>query len=302
MFDLLIIGAGPAGMSAAIYAARKKMNFLVISRDVGGQGSWSFCVENYPGVRKMSGIKLMKQFRRQLKEYDVKLKDDEAVKSIEKLEKGFRIATDKGSYEAKTIIITSGKNPKRLNVQGEEKFLGSGVAYCAVCDSPYFKDKDVAVVGGGNSGLDAVLHLDSYANRIYLIEVLPELNGDPLLVERIQKNDKVKIFTKTKILEITGDKTVDGIKIEQSGKEEVLDVQGVFIETGQIPNTDFIEGLVKLNEFGEIVVDRGNMTSVQGIFAAGDVTDIPKKQIVVAAGEGAKALLYAWDYLKRQSD
>jgi alkyl hydroperoxide reductase subunit F len=301
MLDLIIIGAGPAGISAAIYAARKKMNFLVISKDVGGQASWSFCVENYPGTGKKSGMELMKGFRSQLESYDVELKNGEDVKEIGKLENGgFRIITDKANYDTRTIIITTGKNPRRLKVQGEEKFTGSGVAYCAVCDSPYFKGKDVAVVGGGNSGLDAIFHLESYANRIYLIELLPELNGDPLWVEKIRKNEKVQTFVKTKILEISGDKTVNSIRIEHDGKEEVLDVQGVFVEIGQISNTGFVKDLVKLNQIGEIVIDKRNMTSIEGIFAAGDVTDIPQKQIVVAGGEGAKALLSAWDYLKRQ--
>jgi len=298
MYDLIIIGAGPAGITAAIYAARKKMNFLLVSKDFGGQAGWSFCVDNYPGIPNLSGIDLVKKFRKHLKDYDVKILDEE-IRGIKIIENEFEIVTNNGSYDTKTIIVATGKNPRRLNVPGEEKFFGSGVAYCAVCDSPYFKDKDVAIIGGGNSGLDAVFHLEKYANKIYLIELAQKLSGDPILVDSVKKIDKVKIFTGTKVLEIIGDKSVSGIKIEQNREQKIMNVQGVFVEIGQIPNTKFVEDLVKLNEHEEIVIDKNNMTNVPGIFAAGDATEIKDKQIIIASGEGAKALLSVWNYLQR---
>jgi len=296
MFDLIIIGAGPAGITAAIYAARKMMNFLLMSKDVGGQVGWSFCVDNYPGFPRLSGVDLVKKFRKHLKEFSVKVKEGDA-KEIKKINNGFEVVTNDKSYETKTVIIASGKTPRHLDIPGEEKFLGSGVAYCAVCDSPYFNGKDVAIIGGGNAALDAVFHLENYANKIYL--VVRNLTAEPFLIERIKKIGKVEVLTDTKVLEIVGDKSVSGVRIEQDGKQKILNVQGVFVEIGQVPNTKFVNNLVKLNESEEIIIDKDNMTNVPGIFAAGDVTDVKEKQIVISAGEGAKAVLSAWDYLKR---
>jgi alkyl hydroperoxide reductase subunit F len=299
MIDLIIVGGGPAGITAAIYAARKKMNFLLITKDTGGQASWSFDTDNYPGFRHISGLKLMEKFEEHLKDYNIQMKLDEDAAEIKKISNGFEIVTNKNSYQTKTVLICSGKIPKRLNVSGEEKFLGSGVAYCAVCDAPFFKDKVVAVVGGGNSAVDAVFHLENIAKKIYLINIEPKPCCDEILHEKVEKIDKVEILNDAKINEIMGVDSVTGIKIEQYGNQKIIDVDGAFIEIGFIPNTSFASGLVKLNECGEIVIDNKNMTSVPGIFAAGDVTDVSGKQLVIAAGEGAKALLSVANYLKR---
>jgi len=299
MFDLIIVGGGPAGITAAIYAARKKLNFFLISKDIGGQASWSFDIDNYPAHRHISGLKLMEKFEEHVKGYDVDMKLDEDVEEIKKSSNGFEIVTNKGSYQAKTVMISSGKIPRRLNIPGEEKFLGSGVAFCAVCDAPFFKGKTVAIIGDGNSALDAVFHLENIAKKIYVVCMGPKLCGDEILCEKVGETEKVEILSNTKITEIIGGDSVSGIKLEQNNDQKIINVDGVFVEIGFVSNTSFVNGLVELNECGEIVVDKNNMTSVPGIFAAGDVTDVQGKQLVISAGEGAKALLSVVNYLQR---
>jgi alkyl hydroperoxide reductase subunit F len=299
MLDLTIVGGGPAGITAAIYAARKKMDFLMITKDIGGQASWSFDTDNYPGFRHVSGMKLMEKFEEHLKNYNVDVKIDEDVKEIKKISDGFEVFTSKANYHTKTLIICSGKIPRRLNIPGEEKFLGSGVAYCVVCDAPFFKDKTVAVIGDANSALDAVLHLEKIAKKIYLVCIGPGLCGDEILCEKVSSLGNVEIVSSAKITEIFGDEAVTGIKVEQNGNQKIIEVDGVFVEIGFVPNTGFANGLVELNKNGEIIIDSTNMTSVPGIFAAGDVTDVSGKQLVIAAGEGAKALLSVVKYLQR---
>ena len=299
MFDLIIVGGGPAGITAAIYAARKRMNFLLITKDIGGQASWSFDTDNYPGFRHISGLKLMEKFEEHAKDYNVEMKLDEDVKEIKKISNGFEIVTSKGSYQTKTIIISSGKIPRRLNILGEEKFLGSGVAYCVVCDAPFFKDKAVAIIGDANSALDAVLHLENIAKKIYVVCIGPKLCADEVLCEKVKRIEKVEILNDTKITEIVGDETVTGIKVEQDGNQKIINVDGVFVEIGFVPNAGFVNDLVELNKHGEIAIDSTNMASVPGIFAAGDVTNVSGKQLIIAAGEGAKALLSVVDYLQR---
>ncbi len=302
MYDLIIVGAGPGGMTAAIYAARRKIKFLVISLDVGGQMSWSPEVENYPGFEHISGFELTKEFIDHTKKYKVKVKQEEVLK-IEKKEKKCYITTKKRIYESKAVIIISGKKPKKLNVPGEEKFLGKGLTYCVTCDAPLYKKKRVIVVGGGNSGLEAALYLSVYAKKVYIVESSKKLFGDSYLINRILKNKKIKLVTNSKIKEIVGDKNVKGIKYDHLGKEKMLKAKGIFVEIGLITQADFID--CKKNENGEIMISRStknneeNLTSIPGVFAAGDVTDIPAKQIVVAAGEGAKAVLASLEYVAK---
>lgn len=275
------------------------MNFLLITKDTGGQANWSFDTDNYPGLRHMSGLKLMEKFDEHLRGYGVEIKLDEDVKEIKKVPSGFEVVTNKGSYQTKTVLICAGKIPKRLNIPGEEKLLGSGVAFCAVCDAPFFKDKTVAVVGGGNSAIDAVFHLENIAKKIYLVCIEQRPICDETLYDKVKKIDKIEILNGAKVTEIIGDETVTGIKIEFNEGKKNIDVDGVFIEVGFVPSTSFVKNLVKLNDFGEIIIDNKSMTSVPGVFSAGDVTDVSGKQIVIAAGEGAKALLSVANYLKR---
>jgi alkyl hydroperoxide reductase subunit F len=302
IYDLIIVGAGPGGMTAAIYAARRKLKFCIISLDIGGQMSWSPEVANYPGTTSCTGIELTKNFYEHLKEYKIKIKQEEIVK-ISKKGKACITKTKNNSYESKAVIIATGKSPKKLGVPGEDKFLGKGVNYCATCDAPLYKNKMVAVVGGGNSGLESALFLSKYAKKVYLLHIGKTLSGEPYLKDKISANHKISIFTEAKTKEILGGKSVTGLKYEKDGKEKIMKVDSVFVEIGLITKADFTDA--KKNKWGEVMLFRStktheeNMTSIPGIFAAGDCTDVPVKQIVVAAGDGAKAALASFDYINK---
>jgi len=296
MFDLVIVGAGPAGIAASIYAARKKMKFLVIAKDIGGQAAWSGDIENYIGYQFITGPELVGKFEEHMRKYNIELKENEEVIELKRSNDRVRVSTGKGVYEAKTAIVASGKRSRELGVPGELEFKNRGLTYCATCDAPLFAEKDVAVIGGGNSALDAVLQLVQIAKYIYLINITSALGGDAIMREKVTNSKKVSILNGTRVTAVLGDKMVTGIKIEREGKEERLPVQGIFVEIGLIPNSEFAKELEK-NELGEINVNCRTETNIPGIFAAGDVTDVPQKQIIVAAGEGAKAALMAFRYL-----
>lgn len=297
MYDLIIIGAGPAGITAAIYAARKKMNFIVVTKDIGGQVTRSWEIENYTGYQYLTGGELTQKFEEHVKKFNVDIKEEEVI-WVGKTNNFFTVKTGSGVYQAKTIIIASGRKPKELGVPGERKFRNRGVTYCATCDAPLFAGKDVAVIGGGNSGLEAVLQLMRIANKIYLIEAGPELKADDVLKEKAMDSGEVRIMTNARVMEILGNMLVTGIKVRDQTGEKLLSVQGVFIEIGSTPNSGIV-GIVEKNEFGEIKVNCKCQTNVPGLFAAGDVTNVPEKQIIVAAGEGCKAVLSAFEYLSR---
>lgn len=296
MKDLIIIGAGPAGITAAVYAARKKLDFSVVTKDIGGQAAWSGDIENYTGYQFVTGPELVQKFKEHLESFDFELKEQVEAVRVEKEGDGFRVLTSKESYSAKTVIIATGKRPRMLNVPGEAKFKNRGVTYCATCDGPLFANKNVAVIGGGNSALDAGLQMIRIASKTYLINIKDKLTGDPILQKKVFASPKVEVLNKTKTLEIFGDTFVKGIKVEIEGKIREIPVEGVFVEIGLIPNSDQID-FVEKNELGEIVVNCMDETSHPGVFAAGDVTSVPEKQIIVAAGEGAKAALSAFKYL-----
>ena len=299
MYDLIIIGAGPAGITASVYAARKKMDFLVITEDIGGQAAWSGDVENYTGYQFVTGPELTAKFEEHMKTYGVKLRESEKVESLRKNEGKFLIKTNKGEYESKSVIVASGKKSRELGIPGEKEYKNKGVTYCATCDGPIFSGKDVVVIGGGNSGLDAAMQLINIANHVYIIEAGEKLMGEEIVQEKIRKSEKVTILTNTKILEIKGEKMVKSVKVKSGDKEKILDVEGIFVEIGLVPNSGFAGELSK-NKQGEIKVNSYNETNIPGIFAAGDVSDVPEKQIIIAAGEGAKAVLSAFSYLTRQ--
>ncbi len=297
MKDLIIIGAGPAGITAAIYAARKKLDFSVITKDIGGQAAISGDVENYTGYQFVTGPELAIKFKEHLQNFNFELLEGVEVAKVEKDGNNFRVKTSKEeSFSSRTIIVTSGKRPRMLNVPGETEFKNHGVTYCATCDGPLFQGKAVAVVGGGNSALDAVLQMVRIASKVYLINIMEKLSGDPVMQEKAIASPKVEILNSTKTLEVIGDKFVKGIKLETKGKTREIPLEGVFIEIGLIPNSEFID-FVEKNKFREIMVNCAAETSEQGVFAAGDVTNVPEKQIIIAAGEGAKASLAAFKYL-----
>jgi len=297
LYDLIIIGGGPAGITAAIYSARNKIDFMMITINIGGQVVLSSEIENYTGFQYITGEELKAKFQEHLEKYKFRLEIEE-VKKIEKENSLFKIITDSNFYLSKTVIVATGRRPKELRVPGEKEFKNRGVTYCAICDAPLFEGLDVAVIGGGNSGLEAVLQLIKIAKCINLIEINPQLKADKVLIEKAIASDKVRIWTNTRVEEIIGDKVVKGIKIKKNDKEILLPVQGVFIEIGSIPNSEIVD-FVDKNEYGEIIVNCKCETNVPGLFAAGDVTNVPEKQIVVAAGEGCKAALSAFKYLHK---
>lgn len=298
ILDLIIIGAGPAGITASVYAARKRIKFLVITKDIGGQAARSSDVENYPGYQFITGPDLVAKFQEHMEKYGIQLNLNEEVVELEKKDNIIYIKTTKASYEAKTVIISAGKKAKEIGAPGEKEYKNKGVAYCVTCDGPLFAEKDVAVFGGGNSALDAAIQMTDIASKVYPVNITGAFTGDPIMQEKLKNNPKVKILHNTRLESITGEKFVKSINVDTQGKKQALDVEGVFIEIGMIPNSWFASGLDK-NERGEIEVNCANETNVPGIFAAGDVTSVPEKQIVIAAGDGAKAALGAFRYLGR---
>jgi len=292
-------------MTAAVYAARKKLNTLLLSYDIGGQGLTTWLVENYMGYQFIEGRELMQKFDEQVKQFptDVKVEVSRRAERLSRVDGGFEVRADSGeTYQAKAVILATGKRPRQLNVPGEKELLGRGVTYCAICDGPLFADVKVAVIGGGNSALEAVDDMVKIADHVYLVSLTP-LTGDQILIDKAKSANNLTIFLEYEVLEINGESRVEGIKIRdlQSKQEKELDVGGVFVEIGLIPNSDLVKELVTLNRLAEVEVNCGNETGAPGFFAAGDVTSVPDKQIVIAAGEGAKAALQAHRYLQRLS-
>jgi len=301
MYELAIVGAGPAGMTAAVYAARKRINTLLLSKDLGGQPLWTAGIENYMGYQFIEGPELMQKFQEQVKQFPVEQKIGQGVAALSRVDGGFEIRTDKDeSYQAKAVIIASGKRSRQLNVPGEDKLKGRGVTYCAICDGPLFAGDKVAVIGGGNSALEAADDMVKIAEHVYLVSTTL-LTGDQILIDKLKDAPNLTIFLEHEVVVIEGSNRVEGIRIKdsKSGAERKIDVGAVFVEIGLIPNSEFAKGITKLNELDEIEVNCVCETGIPGLFAAGDVTNVPEKQIVVAAGEGAKAALNAHRYLQR---
>jgi thioredoxin reductase len=301
-FDLIIIGAGPAGMAATLYACRQNLNFMTISKELGGLPMKVPSVENYLGYRYVTGFDLVDKFNAHVGSYKNSCNIDpgEGVRSIKKAKGGFAIKTDKSEYFSKAILIASGRDVKKLGIKGEETFYGKGLSYCPSCDGPFFNGKTVAVIGGGRTGLDATFQLLNIAKKIYIVELTGSIKADPHMLSLIKKSGKVEVLTGADTREIFGADRIRGITVKQKGKTKKIEVDGVFVTIGYEPKTDFARGLLKTNDRGEIVVDKENKTSVRGIFAAGDCTDVHEKQIIVAAGEGAKALLSASTYVTQK--
>lgn len=304
MHDLIIIGAGPAGMTAGIYAARAKLKTLLITSEFGG---WiareSVEIENYPGLAKISGKDLIARFKSHLDLLGVETKMAE-VFGLKKENGVFEISAGTEKLASRAVIIATGASPRLAGIAGEKEFLGKGVCYCAACDGPLFARRDVAVIGGGNAAFEAALFLAKFADKIYVLERRGKVLADAANQELLQKTDKAKIILNARILRITGSKFVEKIVYQDgadSKREEIfLPVSGVFVKAGNQPAADFLGGLVEQNEKGEIKFDfKTNQTKTPGLFAAGDVSEIKYKQIVVAAGQGAQAALSADAYLRQ---
>lgn len=299
-YDVIIVGGAAAGLTAAIYSCRKKMSTLVITVDIGGQNLLTEQEENYPGYKELSGPKLMQIFQEQAVGFGAEFAFGKAVK-LEKLDGNFKIILGDGeSYVGKSVILAFGKVARKIGVDGEDKFIGRGVHTCATCDAPFAKGKTVAVVGGGNSAVEAAELLSKFASKVYLIHRREDFRADPVTVDDVKKLKNVEFVLNSEIKEIKGDEKVKGIVVENSKTNEKRDIalDSVFIEIGYILDTEWVKGLVKTNELGEITVNKKGETSQPGLFAAGDVTDSPYKQTVTAAAEGAIAALTAYNYFR----
>ncbi len=298
LYDIIIIGGGPAGMTAAVYSLRKGLKTAMITYDIGGQMLETYSIENYMGFRFIEGSNLVNKFSSQIKQFELTLLDKVYVKKIEKSDKILYVDVSNGKrYKAKSIIIAAGKRYRKLGVKGEIELTGKGVSYCATCDVPLYRDKRVIVVGGGNSGVEAAIELAKISKYVILLQRGDRLTADKVLREEFEKFENKAIFLNSEVLEILGRDKVSSVKALIDGEERIIETDGVFVEIGLIPNTDFVEGFLNLNKYKEIIVDEYCRTDVEGIFAAGDITSVPEKQIIVAAGEGAKAALSAYRYL-----
>lgn len=298
MHDLIIIGGGPAGLTSAVYSARKKMDTLLLTKELGGQLMWTREIENYMGYQFISGPELMAKFEDQVKRFDVEIKDEEVTGLTVDYNGTFIVQTAEGEYQSKTVILASGKRSRLLGVPGEMEFAGRGVSYCATCDGPLFAKKIVAVVGGGNSAVQAAIELSGVAPTVYLV-VRRDYVADPILLDKMQETENI-IQLKGYVVEgIYGKDVVEKLTVREiaSGEIQDLAVKGVFVEVGLDPNSEFLAGVVEVNEQKEIIIDCRTQTNIPGLFAAGDVTNGPDKQIVIAAGDGSKAALMAYDYI-----
>ncbi len=298
--DLVIIGAGPAGLNAALYGARKGLDVMIVAKALGGQMLETGEIDNYLGLPGVEGADMMEAFWRHVSKYDVIIELGEEISAVEKIEDGFQVqAKSGGEISGRSLIIASGTTNRKLNVPGEEKFNGQGVHYCATCDGHLYAGEKVAVIGGGNSGLEAALDLARLDCQISLVEFLDNLTGDKVLADRVKENDSIKVYTNHGVDKIEGDNNVETLRLEhaENGEKLDLEVAGVFVEIGLIPNNDFVEDMLEFNDLGEIKINNKNETSLEGIWAAGDVTSIKDKQVIVAAAEGAKAALRANEYL-----
>jgi len=305
MYDVIIVGGASAGLTAGIYASRRKMKTLIITKDVGGQANMAHTVENYPGFLKVGGVELMQKFYEHAVNSGAEVIFNE-VSEISEKNGNFIVKAGEEKYETKTVILAFGKTPRSLGIPGEKEFQGKGVSYCATCDMPLFKDKVIAVVGGGNSALDAAMYGSDIAKKVYLIHRRDKFRGFETLVKDVEKKENIELILDSVTIEIKGEKFVKSLIVKNKKTEEKkeLGVDGIFIEIGSEIKTDLIKDFVKLDEYNQIVVTKNCETFYpdsdkirSGVFAAGDVTDVPIKQIIVSGGEGCKAALNAYNFI-----
>jgi len=303
-YDLLILGGGPAAMSAAVYAARKMINCAVITKDFGGQVRETSEVENWLGFQNINARDLVAMFTEHVEGFDIAVSLGPAVTEVTKEKNTFKITTDNGkTYSSYTIIVATGKRHRPLNVPGEAAFVGRGIAYCATCDAPFFRGKKVMIAGGGNSAFTTAIDLLKVEAEVTLVNFIKGWQADEALQKRVKQSDRATLLDYHQVIRIEGTDRIAAVvlKNREDDKEEYHDTNGLFVEIGLLPNNESIKTLVALNEHGEITIDCACRTSVEGVFGAGDVTTVPHKQIIIAAGEGAKAALSAYDYLINKS-
>lgn len=297
MYDLIIIGGGITGQTAAIYAARKRMNFVLIAKEMGGQFLESGEVLNYPGIVKTTGVEFSAIMEEQLKFNGVAPREGEEAQQIERVHGGFRVRCAGGVYEGRTVIVATGARARKLGVPGEERLARKGVTYCSICDGPLFAGMDIAIVGGGNSALEGANFTKDIARKITLVDIGPAFTAHEYLVENVTSYPNVEAIHGAETVEITGDDSVTGLVYERDGARHTLPVRGVIVEIGRVPNTEFVDGFLDRNRQGHIIIDCWTRSSVEGVFAAGDCASGQEYQYVIAAGQGCMALLKASRYL-----
>ena len=297
MNDLTIIGGGPAAITAAIYAARAKMTITLVTQDIGGYIAKTDKIENYPGFKNITGIELTKKLEEHLKEYNIEIIEDEKVKTVNE-ENGEVITTlENGEIiKSKTAIIATGSKRKKLGIKGEAEYTNKGITYCAVCDGTAFQNQNVAVIGGSYAGTKSAMYLSKIAKKVYILEIQKELQGEDLLIDAVKKTKNIEIITQAKTLEIYGKEYVEGIIYEKNNEQKKLAVKGITIEIGLEPNSEITN--VKKDENGHIIVDENMRTTSSKIFAAGDVNNKGKEQIIIAAAQGCIAALKAKEEIK----
>lgn len=305
-YDTIIIGAGPAGMTAATYLGRYQRSVLLITGDVGGQTAIAGSLENFPSYQEINGFELATKMMEQTRsQKTVETVEGERVSAIEKNEELFEIKSDKNAYTAKTVLITAGKKHRELNLPNEKSLIGKGLSYCATCDGAFAKDKDIAIIGGGYAATEAALILKNIASSVVMLNLGEKLSCETVTLEQVGNNTNIKIINNALVKAIDQDESgfISGIQYldQKSGETKSVESKMVFVEIGQIPNTEAFKDTVALNESGEIIIDRNNRTDKEGIFAAGDITDIPAKQTVVACGEGAKAAIAINAFLEKKN-
>lgn len=302
-YDVLVIGGGPAGASAAIYAARKGIRTGILAERFGGQVNDTMSIENFISVKYTEGPKLAASLEEHAKEYNIDIMKAQRAKRLEKKEY-VEIELENGAVlKSKTVILSTGARWRNLGVPGEDEFKNKGVAYCPHCDGPLFEGKHVAVVGGGNSGIEAAIDLAGITSHVTVLEFMPELKADQVLQDRLNSMPNTTVIKNAQVKAVTGEGKVDGISYveRESGETKHIDLQGVFVQIGLVPNTDWLGDTVERTRTGEIVVDNRGATNVPGVFAAGDCTNSPYKQIIISMGTGATAALSAFDYLIRNN-
>lgn len=297
-FDVVVVGAGPGGASAAIYSARKGLKTAIIAERIGGQVQDTKGIENLISVKYTEGPQLAAQLLTHIRDYDIKILEHRRVKNVSPGEIR-KIELESGEYlETKSLIVATGAKWRELGIPGEKEYLGRGVAFCPHCDGPYFKGKDIAVIGGGNSGVEAAIDLAGIVKSVTLFEFMPELKADQVLVKKLESLPNVKIIKNARTNRVIGDNgKVTALEYEDrnSGELKSVELEGIFVQIGLVPNSSFMKGVVDMNKFGEILVDEKCRTNMPGIYAAGDVTNVPYKQIIIAMGEGAKAGLTSFE-------
>ena len=299
-YDIIIVGAAAAGLTSAIYAARQSMRTLIIGKDLGGQALLTNDIQNYPGYDNIDGFSLISKFEEQVKNLNVEIIYDEVTK-ISDQNSRFIVHTSSRKFVSQSVILAFGKTPRDLGVPGEDILKGRGVSYCATCDGPLYRGKVVAIVGSTEHAVEAAVMLSDLAEKVYFIFLRDKPIGDNDLISNLENRKNVIFVSNSSVKEITGDKFVESIKILNSkkGSEEEYKVDGIFVESGYIAKTDFVKDLVNLTDRKEIITDREGHTSRKGVFAAGDVTDMPFRQLVISAGQGSIAALSAYNYLQR---